>query len=140
MQEWNNKTCLISICFNFKGFVEMNFLILYHIKLEITLITCNLALLCSELLLNDLSTSSCNQTNYIITKQCVTKSVLFGVLIISSNWILFLHNDELQRHCNCAYTIVLIHVLYVSKFILPQCWISKIYNIHSWLLHYSLQP
>lgn len=96
----------------------MNFLILYHIKLEITLITCNLALLCSELLLNDLSTSSCNQTNYIITKQCVTKSVLFGVLIISSNWILFLHNDELQRHCNCAYTFVLIHVLYVSKLVL----------------------
>lgn len=96
----------------------MNFLILYHIKLEITLITCNLALLCSELLLNDLSTSSCNQTNYIITKQCVTKSVLFGVLIISSYWILFLHNDELQRHCNCSYTIVLIHVLYVSKLVL----------------------
>lgn len=86
----------------------MNFLIPYHIKLEITLITCNLALLCSELLLNDLSTSSCNQTNYIITKQCITKSVLFGVLIISSYWILFLHNDELQRHCNSAYTIVLI--------------------------------
>lgn len=61
----------------------MKFLILYNIKLEITLITCNLALLCSELLLNDLSTSSCNQTNYIITKQCVTKSVLFGVLIIT---------------------------------------------------------
>lgn len=86
----------------------MNFLIPYHIKLEITLITCNLALLCSELLLNDLSTSSCNQTNYIFTKQCITKSVLFGVLIISSYWILFLHNDELQRHCNSAYTIVLI--------------------------------
>lgn len=86
----------------------MKFLIQYHIKLEITLITCNLALLCSELLLNDLSTSSCNQTNYIITKQCLTKSVLFGVLIISSYWILFLHNGELQRHCNSAYTIVLI--------------------------------
>lgn len=123
----------------------MKFLIQYHIKLEITLITCNLALLCSELLLNDLSTSSCNQTNYIITKQCITKSVLFGVLIISSNWILFLHNDELQRHCNCAYTIVLIHLWYISYpqswfFISPQYWISKICNIHSWLLHYSLQP
>lgn len=119
----------------------MNFLILYHIKLEITLITCNLALLCSELLLNDLSTSSCNQTNYIITKQCVTKSVLFGVLIIL-NWILFLHKDDCKGTA-IVHTQLFLYMSYMFQswfFILPQCWISKICNIHSWLLHYSLQP